>query len=185
MTIHNSKGLEFPVVFLTGLEEGLFPSHFSIKYGDINSLEEERRLFYVGVTRAENLLYITRALIRMKMGRTDYSIPSRFLAELPGEFIESVQNQFAKPPLKPIKSKIRDEGRRENISSISLKINSPADVKIDFIEGDEVSHPKYGKGKVVSISPAGKDYEVLMLFPDIGRKRFMAALSGLKKDNID
>ncbi len=133
MTIHNSKGLEFDLVFLTGLEDGLFP-HFLSEEDDQN-VEEERRLFYVGVTRARTELFLTHAEERSKFGRTEYNEKSRFLEELPDALIEE----------------------RESKSSRSF-FSSSSDFKkvsLTFTKGDQVIHPEYGIGEIIERSDTG------------------------------
>lgn len=199
MTLHSAKGLEFPVVFLAGLEEGLFPGYRAITSVDEREVEEERRLCYVGITRAREELYLTHAKTRMQHGNTQYNQPSRFLKEIPPHVLEWEENRknsdafgiggsFSslggakasfggrKNTFSPISS-----GNTYGIRSASQAIPEPKDFKLTFSEGDKVRAPKYGIGTVKSIKPAGADYEVEVSFPSKGTKKFMAKLSKLIK----
>ena len=182
MTLHSAKGLEFPYVFMVGMEEGLFPGSRAISSGDPNDKEEERRLCYVGITRARKELFLTYALHRMQHGQIQYNAPSRFLAELPPELLD---NRFKKPQNDPIKhwSFSPAGGMKRNIISNPYKseLSKPTNVEIDFKVGDKVRAPKYGIGEVKDIKSAGADYEVTVLFTGKGAKKFMAGLSKLKK----
>ena len=182
MTLHSAKGLEFPYVFMVGMEEGLFPGSRAISSGDPNDMEEERRLCYVGITRARKELFLTYALHRMQHGQIQYNAPSRFLAELPPELLD---NRFKKPQNDPIKhwSFSPAGGMKRNIISNPYKseLSKPTNVEIDFKVGDKVRAPKYGIGEVKDIKSAGADYEVTVLFTGKGTKKFMAGLSKLKK----
>ena len=182
MTLHSAKGLEFPYVFMVGMEEGLFPGSRAISSGDPNDMEEERRLCYVGITRARKELFLTYALHRMQHGQIQYNAPSRFLAELPPELLD---NRFKKPQNDPIKhwSFSPAGGVKRNIISNPYKseLSKPTKVEIDFKVGDKVRAPKYGIGEVKDIKSAGADYEVTVLFTGKGTKKFMAGLSKLKK----
>ena len=182
MTLHSAKGLEFPYVFMVGMEEGLFPGSRAISSGDPNDMEEERRLCYVGITRARKELFLTYTLHRMQHGQIQYNAPSRFLAELPPELLD---NRFKKPQNDPIKhwSFSPAGGVKRNIISNPYKseLSKPTNVEIDFKVGDKVRAPKYGIGEVKDIKSAGADYEVTVLFTGKGAKKFMAGLSKLKK----
>ena len=182
MTLHSAKGLEFPYVFMVGMEEGLFPGSRAISSGDPNDMEEERRLCYVGITRARKELFLTYALHRMQHGQIQYNAPSRFLAELPPELLD---NRFKKPQNDPIKhwSFSPAGGMKRNIISNPYKseLSKLTNVEIDFKVGDKVRAPKYGIGEVKDIKSAGADYEVTVLFTGKGAKKFMAGLSKLKK----
>lgn len=164
------------------MEEGLFPGSRAISSGDPNDMEEERRLCYVGITRARKELFLTYALHRMQHGQIQYNAPSRFLAELPPELLD---NRFKKPQNDPIKhwSFSPAGGMKRNIISNPYKseLSKPTNVEIDFKVGDKVRAPKYGIGEVKDIKSAGADYEVTVLFTGKGAKKFMAGLSKLKK----
>ena len=201
MTLHSAKGLEFPYVFMIGMEEGLFPSGRAINTGDPKELEEERRLCYVGITRAKKELFLTYARQRMQHGQFVYNAPSRFLGELPPELLD---NPFKKvqtreiPSHEPPKASPYNFGARfaasragvaaGNMSArpvvpkpYAAEMPKPTNVTIDFVVGDKVRAPKYGIGEVKSIKNAGRDYEVEVAFTGKGTKKFMAGLSKLKK----
>ena len=197
MTLHSAKGLEFPVVFIAGMEDGLFPGYRSITSGDNSDVEEERRLCYVGITRAKEELFLTYARMRMQNGKTQYNQPSRFLDELPAHYIKWISNKRNSDKFgiggnfsslnsdtlvakKPIFSPI-SAGNTYGIKSASSSIPAPKNVVLTFKEGDKVRAPKYGIGTVKSIKPAGADYEVEVSFPSKGTKKFMAGLSKLIK----
>jgi len=187
MTLHSSKGLEFPYVFIVGLEEGMFPSYRSIMYGGENEIEEERRLCYVGITRARDGLYMCHAKSRMQHGITQYNAPSRFLKEIPMDLVEM--------PVRPVSEAAKEFAMRSSmkIKPVSMKPNpyglhghkrripTPSGFVLDFQVGDKVRAPKYGIGLVKSISPGGADYEVEVSFGEKGTRKFMAKLSKLKK----
>ncbi len=201
MTLHSAKGLEFPYVFMIGMEEGLFPSGRATNTGDPKELEEERRLCYVGITRAKKELFLTYARQRMQHGQFVYNAPSRFLGELPPELLD---NPFKKvqtreiPSHEPPKASPYNFGARfaasragvaaGNMSArpvvpkpYAAEMPKPTNVTIDFAVGDKVRAPKYGIGEVKSIKNAGRDYEVEVAFTGKGTKKFMAGLSKLKK----
>ena len=166
MTLHNAKGLEFPVVFIIGLEDGVFPHYRSM--GDPAHLEEERRLMYVGVTRARERLYMTYAWSRTLFGSTSYSPPSRFLGEIPTELVRALEEGELVvadgASVSPIRAAV--EGRRE-IPQISA--------------GDTVLHDKWGEGVVLTVSGSGTDAEATVRFEDAGEKRLLVAYAPLRK----
>ena len=162
MTLHTAKGLEFPVVFLVGLEEGIFPHSRSLERpGD---LEEERRLCYVGITRAKQLLYLTSAASRSLYGEARTSFPSRFLREIPADLTVSAvhaEPQNIRPP------QAATAVRRESQS---------------YSEGERVSHPKWGLGVVVSVKGAGDNAILSVAFPGLGIKQLAVVYAVLKKE---
>ena len=166
MTLHNAKGLEFPVVFIIGLEDGVFPHYRSM--GDPAHLEEERRLMYVGVTRARERLYMTYAWSRTLFGSTSYSPPSRFLGEIPTELVRALEEGELVvadgASVSPIRAAV--EGRRE-IPQISA--------------GDTVLHDKWGEGVVLTVDGSGTDAEATVRFEDAGEKRLLVAYAPLRK----
>ena len=166
MTLHNAKGLEFPVVFIIGLEDGVFPHYRSM--GDPAHLEEERRLMYVGVTRARERLYMTYAWSRTLFGSTSYSPPSRFLGEIPTELVRALEGGELVvadgASVSPIRAAV--EGRRE-IPQISA--------------GDTVLHDKWGEGVVLTVNGSGTDAEATVRFEDAGEKRLLVAYAPLRK----
>lgn len=176
MTMHSAKGLEFDNVFIVGLEEMIFPSYRSVTASESDALEEERRLCYVAITRARKNLYLCSAKQRLHNGKYTYNSPSRFIGEINDELLEHINK--AKPkPKRAVKETIPEKEFRNNYAPFP----KPKDVTLDFEIGDMVSQRKYGKGKVIDIKPAGKDYEISIDFGDEKIKKFMAALSNIKK----
>lgn len=187
MTLHSSKGLEFPTVFIVGFEEGIFPSYRSIMDPSPNALEEERRLCYVGITRAKENLYLTCAKSRLQHGQYVSNLPSRFFKEIPEDFIKSeniLENHInTSVPKQTATFRTQADYKGGGIKSYKSNIPSPKNVTLEFEIGDKVRQLKYGIGTVKEINPAGADYEVTVEFPQIGTKKFMANLSKLKKVN--
>jgi DNA helicase-2/ATP-dependent DNA helicase PcrA len=193
MTLHSSKGLEFPTVFIAGFEDGIFPSFMSLD--NQTGLEEERRLCYVGITRAKQSLYLTAAKQRMQHGEFRANLPSRFLDEIPKELLERERPKRAVQPISGGFGQAvggRGYGTGTNYSSNSFvssytnktstyTMPTPKDVTLDYEVGDMVRHKKFGLGKVTSISPAGADFEVGVEFDNVGKKRLMAGFANLKK----
>ncbi len=184
MTLHSAKGLEFPNVYLTGMEEGIFPGYVSIVSGDPEEIEEERRLCYVGITRAMKNLTITCAWQRMIRGETQYNRPSRFLKEIPKELIEGsvdtrgVQRERNTSQVSSYR-KNREEFNRKVFQPSQFKVTKAE--KLDYEVGDTVKHIKFGVGIVLSIADGGKDYEVTVDFEKAGVKKLFAAFAKLKK----
>ncbi len=180
MTLHSAKGLEFPNVFLIGAEEGIFPSTRS--FGDNEEIEEERRLCYVGITRAKSRLYITRAKSRTLFGRTAYNPPSRFLEEIPSDLAEFTSERTAKTyisggeSLYPSHSRGQKSALLDNISS-KKPDNPPA---LDYSVGDKVKHRKFGIGTVIGAQSMGKDMLLKISFPE-GEKNLLAAYAPIEK----
>lgn len=188
MTLHSAKGLEFPYVFMIGLEEGIFPGYRAVMYGDAKEMEEERRLCYVGITRAKEVLHLSHAKSRMQHGLTQYNPPSRFLKEIPEELVDMPTRQISDMAKKyamrdsmkisPITTRSKNSPYAQ---SIKKEIPAPKDFTLDYQAGDKVRAPKYGIGTVKSIQNAGADFEVEVSFGEKGTKKFMAKLSKLKK----
>ena len=184
MTLHSAKGLEFPYVFMIGMEEGLFPGSRAIMSGDEKQIEEERRLCYVGITRAKKELFMSYASHRMQHGLIQYNAPSRFLAELPQELLDNRFKQ--REPVRQTHWSF-NEGRtvsRQAVSPVNpyrTELPKPDKVSLSFGIGDSVRAPKYGIGVVKDIKSAGADYEVTVAFTGKGNKKFMAGLSKLIK----
>ncbi len=172
MTLHSSKGLEFNNVFIIGFEENIFPSYRSITSDSSKEIEEERRLCYVGITRAKVKLYITSANSRMQYGNFVSNKVSRFYKELPEHLIEVIGATKKAPTPKtkytPNVNKVKEYMKTE--------VNNT-----EFNVGDKVRQMKYGIGEVIHVQNAGKDTEVTVKFPKAGEKKFMAKLSKLKK----
>ena len=167
MTLHNAKGLEFPVVFIIGMEDGVFPHYRSM--GDSAQLEEERRLAYVGITRARERLYLTHAWSRSLFGTTSYNPPSRFLAEIPGDLLRSIEED-----------ELRDAGEGD-ASAIRQAVSTGTHVSVDVTAGDTVVHDKWGEGVVLTVSGRGTDAEATVIFEDAGQKRLLLAYAPLRK----
>jgi DNA helicase II / ATP-dependent DNA helicase PcrA len=160
MTLHNAKGLEFDVVFMVGMEDGVFPHYRSM--GDAGELEEERRLAYVGVTRARRRLYLTHAWGRSLFGGQNFNPPSRFLSEIPTHMVDAVEgDRKAGIP----------EGRDGGFAQEPVSISA----------GDTVFHDKWGEGVVVEVSGAGQRAEATISFEEVGEKRLLLAYAPLAK----
>ncbi len=187
MTLHTAKGLEFNYVFMIGMEERIFPSYNSVMYGGTKEIEEERRLCYVGITRAKQELFLSYTKTRMQHGMTQRNTPSRFLNELPKELLEipvRPMSAAAKEYALKTKMRIKPTFTRPNpygMAKPKTDLPSPKNIVLDFKEGDKVRAPKYGIGTVKSILPGGADFEVEVSFGAKGVKKFMAGLSKLKK----
>ena len=180
MTLHGAKGLEFDNVYLVGMEDGLFPSYMSITADDKSEIEEERRLCYVGITRARKHLSITSAKQRMVRGETRFSKLSRFVKEIPVEL-------FAQAPrTEKIEEMPKNESFKQALKTFHAKPFSTMTTKLtslDYQEGDRVSHIKFGVGTVLTIIEGGRDYEVTVEFDSQGVKKMFASFAKLKKVN--
>lgn len=182
MTLHSAKGLEFPNVYLAGMEDGIFPSYMTITSDDPLEIEEERRLCYVGITRAKQRLTLTSAKSRMIRGETQYNKVSRFIREIPRELV-AVGGQ--------VKDKVEDIPKPTNYAqaktAFKTKIFDPKQFQVkkadalDYGVGDQVKHIKFGVGTVEGIVEGGKDYEVTVNFEKAGVKKMFAAFAKLKK----
>ncbi|NLO38544.1 MAG: DNA helicase PcrA [Ruminiclostridium sp.] len=178
MTMHSAKGLEFPVVFLAGMEEGLFPSYRSI--GEEKEMEEERRLCYVGITRAREQLFLTHAKSRMIFGNTTYNRASRFLDEIPAELTEDGAEKSQNKLEKAVNSQqpVGFDTWKQRTASFT----QANDLDISGLEpGVRVIHKKFGKGTIVTIVPEDNDYRVEINFDEFGMKRLMASFAKLKQ----
>ncbi|WP_025847863.1 DNA helicase PcrA [Paenibacillus ehimensis] len=208
MTMHSAKGLEFPVVFIMGLEEGVFPHSRALM--DNEELEEERRLAYVGITRAEEELFLTCARMRTLFGRTTANAPSRFLQELPQELLETVRASggfgrggaanpawaggerrfgsaggFGGAPAQAGRTPVSfRSGPAAAAGGAAPKAAAPAAQATDFAMGDKVSHGKWGTGVVVAIKGSGDDTELQIAFPaPVGVKRLLAKFAPITKQS--
>ena len=205
MTLHSAKGLEFPVVFLVGMEEGIFPGQRSL--GEPKELEEERRLCYVGITRAKKMLYLTCARTRTIFGSTSCNAISRFLSEIPKNMLEGYEdifevrskNNFEDSSFswsygKVKTSKLEGDYKQSNSSSLNNfafrsaesfleNINKKKQENIDisgYKPGVRVYHKKFGEGTINSLEQEGDDYKVDISFDKVGHKRLMAKFAGLE-----
>ena len=209
MTLHSAKGLEFPVVFLVGMEEGIFPGYKSI--GEQSELEEERRLCYVGITRAKKDLFLTSAKQRTIFGSTSCNMTSRFLNEIPTELLDGVKEPFGSKlknedymwsygsksanKIKAYKAENKPKavasssnkgfsfGRTAESFLNSLTANKGVRNKIDlsqYGEGVKVYHKKFGEGVITNTEPEGDDLKVDITFDKVGHKRLMAKFANLE-----
>ena len=186
MTMHSAKGLEFPVVFMPGMEDGLFPGNRS--FDSAEDMEEERRLCYVGMTRAKELLYLSSAEVRTRYGRTEFTRESEFLREIDKSLIagDAVYEKksynsslgvstgsldgFASEPYHPFDS-------LKYAKAETKKTAAAVPGETDFAPGDKVSHPKFGSGLVIDKTPT----VVTMAFDDFGIKKLAVGIAPLKK----
>lgn len=183
MTLHSAKGLEFPFVYLAGMEDGIFPSYMTITADDPTEIEEERRLCYVGITRAMKDLTLTCAQQRMIRGETQYNKVSRFIKEIPRELVE-LGREFQE-------KKVMDIPMPTSFRQMKQAFKQPAfvpkqfEVKksdgLDYSVGDTVKHIKFGTGVVTAIVEGGRDYEVTVNFDKVGVKKMFASFAKLKK----
>lgn len=184
MTLHSAKGLEFPVVFLMGLEEGVFPHSRSLM--DEEEMEEERRLAYVGITRAENELFLTNARMRTLFGRTQMNPVSRFIGEIPDELIENLAEEFAKqtqtqrqPSIATPFGVSKPRIQQSVVRPVATKTGGD---QVGWRVGDKVEHKKWGIGTVVSVKGDGTDKELDIAFPQpTGIKRLLAQFAPIIK----
>jgi DNA helicase-2/ATP-dependent DNA helicase PcrA len=188
MTLHTAKGLEFPVVFLIGLEDGVFPHVRSL--GDPDELEEERRLCYVGITRARERLYLCHAWSRMLFGSTDYYPPSRFLAEIPEELVQMLggaSSERATGGRNGDRAHHRESvvsaalASRENPSVPSAPGGTRGAEGLGLRVGDDVSHDKFGEGVIIELIGTGDKTEAVVNFREVGEKRLLLAWAPLAR----
>ncbi len=183
MTAHSAKGLEFPYVFLPGMEEGLFPSMQSVMASEAE-IEEERRLAYVAITRAKRELFIVHANQRMLYGRTQFNPESRFLREIPESLIARERSPYDKPQ-KAVNSYMdrsfdKPQYDKLTISTVQRKLAS--NVQKDVLEaGDRVFHATFGEGDLISVKRMGADWLYEVVFDKVGTKKLMATYAKLKK----
>ncbi len=188
MTLHSAKGLEFPVVFMVGMEEGVFPHLRSLT--DQDQLEEERRLCYVGITRAREKLYLTRAAQRTLYGQSVYNPASRFLDEIPPELVESGDafGRAGRPKRHhgdpaPTRAPAPTFGSGWPAKSAPAAPAQPRRSD-EVVAGDRIRHAKWGEGTVVAVKGDGQEAEITLAFPDpVGIKRVLAGFAGLEKVN--
>ena len=188
MTLHSAKGLEFPVVFMVGMEDGMFPSYMSISSEDSADLEEERRLCYVGITRAKETLILTSARQRMVRGEIHYNRVSRFIEDIPKEVL--AENETAN--VQPKEKKERPETKahaayrqmRETFKTKAFaqpQVEAKKEGGLSYNIGDRVRHIKFGVGSVTDIREGGRDYEVTVNFDRVGVKKMFASFAKLTK----
>ena len=186
MTLHSAKGLEFPYVYLAGMEDGMFPSSMCIFSDDPTDMEEERRLCYVGITRAMKELTLTSARQRLVRGETQYNKVSRFVREIPRELVElGTTIQEHKPSMQETPSpknsymQMRQTFRAKPFEAQNFKVTKAA--SLDYGVGDTVRHIKFGVGIVRDIVEGGRDYEVTVDFDKVGVKKMFAGFAKLKR----
>ncbi len=202
MTLHSAKGLEFPVVFMAGMEDGLFPSYMTIVADDNAEMEEERRLAYVGITRAKEELTLTCAKTRMIRGETQYNPISRFIREIPTNLLDNTvptvkrasEQLYEAVDFRPkaiIRPKVtakadkpfiaKGMGSLNQLAGLQKGIEFKAADELDYSVGDRVKHVKYGEGSVLAISKEPRDYKVTVLFDLAGQKIMYASFAKLKR----
>jgi len=192
MTLHSAKGLEFPIVFLIGLEDGVFPHMRSL--GEPRELEEERRLAYVGITRAMEKLHISHAWSRMLHGQTQYNPPSRFLDEIPSHLVVDAEGSRARRRSSSFGSGGWSSGggggsshrsaNRESMVDAAMRVKGPQPSGADELGlkvGDDVRHAKWGEGVIIDISGSGDKAEARVRFPDAGEKHLLLSWAPLEK----
>lgn len=182
MTLHAAKGLEFPVVFLVGMEEGVFP--LSRAMMEEAELEEERRLAYVGITRAEEALYLTNALSRTLYGKTQYNRPSRFVSEIESELLQGKGNGAPgekKAPAATFAPKVFKPQYKQPVTTGVPGKKETSAAGVTWKVGDKVEHKKWGQGTVVRVGGSQKDLELDVAFPSQGIKRLLAAFAPITK----
>ncbi len=195
MTLHSAKGLEFPHVYLAGMEDGLFPSYMTITSDDNEDLEEERRLCYVGITRAERELTLTCARRRMVRGETQYNKLSRFVKEIPMNLIDTGNKKIEEGTEVPVQntySHAKQAFRAQPFAAVSGKqpfsalqkgsqLTAEKGGKLSYGVGDRVRHVKFGEGTVLEIKEGGRDYEVTVEFDSAGVRKMFAMFAKLVK----
>ena len=169
MTLHTAKGLEFPTVFLTGLEDGIFPHSRTL--GEKKEIEEERRLAYVGLTRAEQRLYLTRAEYRSSWGSPNYNPPSRFLDEIPEEVIAWRNKSVTASPI----------SRRRDFTTPPPRATGKKSSAMVLVVGERVSHDTFGLGTVVGVAGEGDKAEATINFGQYGEKRLLLRYAPVEK----
>ena len=208
MTLHSAKGLEFPRVYLAGMEDGLFPSYMIISSGDREDLEEERRLCYVGITRAEQELILTSARRRMVHGETQYNPVSRFIKEIPRELLDTGNKKITQETEVPVQQNTYAHAReafraqafggmasakkagaaktltgKQALASLQKgsQLTTGGNGVLGYEVGDRVRHVKFGEGTVTAIKEGGRDHEVTIEFDSVGTRKMFAMFAKLVK----
>ena len=188
MTLHSAKGLEFPHVYLAGMEDGLFPSYMTVTSDDREDMEEERRLCYVGITRAEQKLTMTSAMRRMVRGETQYNKVSRFMKEIPLELLDNgnrsskMVEERQEIPKQTAYTQAKQTFKAKAFSAAAPKQFAVSKEKgLDYGVGDRVRHMKFGEGIVTQITEGGRDFEVTVEFDTVGVKKMFAGFARLIK----
>ncbi|MGN1147322.1 MAG: DNA helicase PcrA [Lachnospiraceae bacterium] len=203
MTLHSAKGLEFPNVYLAGMEDGVFPGYMAITADDKTEMEEERRLAYVGITRAKEELTLTCARMRMIRGETQYNPISRFVKEIPNALLDNtlpsmrkterdvLQEEYDFRPKAIVRPRATAPARKpfiaqgigalNNLAGISKGGDMAAPEVPDYTVGDRIKHVKYGEGTVISLQKEPRDYKVTVMFDQAGQKVMYASFAKLKR----
>ena len=179
MTLHLSKGLEFKHVFIVGLEEDLFPS--ALSYNTRSELEEERRLFYVGITRAKENLYLSYANSRYRWGKLIYCEESRFLNEIDKEYLKIIESTPSKSTIEESSINKIIYNSRSKLKRLPKTSESLSSLKINVSEGDNVSHEKFGVGEIIKIEGSGNDSKATINFKKFGLKNLLLRFAKLNK----
>jgi DNA helicase II / ATP-dependent DNA helicase PcrA len=187
MTLHSAKGLEFPVVFISGLEEGLFPFYNSEI--DKKEMEEERRLYYVGITRAQQKLYLSYAHSRYRFGDLTYPSPSRFIEEIGEEFLDSTprrkshvsEHSYRDEPVARIKTRQKkSDALSSYFADVTPDYENVSDIPAKLKIGKMVEHETFGKGRILGLTGSGETMKAIVEFPDVGRKNLLVMYAKLK-----
>ena len=186
MTLHSAKGLEFPNVYLAGMEDGLFPSYMTITADDPMEIEEERRLCYVGITRAKKHLTMTSARRRMVHGETQYNKLSRFLKEIPLDLLDTgsiVEKNTVEMPKQTAYAQAKQTFRTKAFTTAKpiKQFGTVSGEGPGYDVGDRVKHMKFGEGIVTAMTAGGRDYEVTIQFDEVGVKKMFATFAKLQK----
>ncbi|GAQ55157.1 DNA helicase PcrA [Streptomyces acidiscabies] len=180
MTLHTAKGLEFPVVFLTGMEDGVFPHMRAL--GQVKELEEERRLAYVGITRARERLYLTRSTLRSAWGQPSYNPPSRFLEEIPGTYVDWKRTGAPAAPSSAVASSLSSSrSSAKGASGFATRRGAEEKPAIALAVGDRVTHDQFGLGTVVGVAGAGVKAEATIDFGEGKPKRLLLRYAPVEK----
>ena len=181
MTVHSAKGLEFPNVYLTGMEDGVFPSYMTITSDDMMEIEEERRLCYVGITRAMEKLHVTCAKMRMIRGETQYNRMSRFVREISTSLFEKQpeKEKFLPEEKTSVYQQAKNTFRSKPFATKQFTVTKAE--SLAYVVGDTVSHKTFGVGEVLNITEGGRDYEVTVDFVKVGVKKMFASFAKLEK----
>jgi DNA helicase II / ATP-dependent DNA helicase PcrA len=179
--LHTAKGLEFPIVFMVGMEDGVFPHLRSL--GEPEELEEERRLAYVGITRARERLYLTHAWSRTLWGNSQYNPPSRFLEEIPTELMKNQEgsgsgSRWQSGGIGGVRTRIVESAMRR---SQNKERQSSGAAALGLKAGDDVVHAKWGEGVVLEMEGEGSDAVAIVRFPGLGEKRLLLEMAPIKR----
>ena len=182
MTVHSAKGLEYENIFVTGMDDGIFPSSRSFDSED--DMEEERRLAYVAITRAKKRLYLTNARQRMLFGQTQHNVTSRFMREIGSELVEKHDNAAAMKQQMESSDKsvteVHSATLQQQLARSKKSTGAPKEA-VEYTAGEKVSHSIFGEGVIVSVKPMANDFMLEIAFDKVGTKKIMANYAKLKK----